>query len=150
MSGKHFTFMIHVSTILQTTKTHFRGWPLVGRAGRGWNASIKLGSMLGTLHGLPRVTVNGISATDKRQRETLSLHLLSSITILTLISTFASSYSLPLASSFLSSQILFQDHIWTFVNIRFFPVPIADRNDGRLYIFGPLPFTPSRGDLGFN
>lgn len=54
------TIMIHVSAILPRQSRIFGGWPRGGRAGLERFDKTRIDA--GTPHGLPRVTVNGISA----------------------------------------------------------------------------------------
>jgi len=61
-----------------TTKSYFRGWPRRGRAGLERFDKTRIDA--GTPHGLPRVTVNGISSRTTQRR-----NISSSITILILI-----------------------------------------------------------------
>lgn len=122
-----------------TTKTHFRGWPRGGRAGLERFDKTRIDA--GTLRGLPRVTVNGISA-PTRHRERL-LYLSPSITILTLISTFASSH--PLTPFFLS-QILFREPHSYF---RFFVSRLLTKMTPG-FAYCSAPFSCPKEDLRFD
>lgn len=132
--------MIHVSMNPPHGQRHIFEDGLVV-AGRGWNASIKLGSMLGRstgCYGLP------LTASPHRQ-DTETSYLSSSITILTLIPT-----SLHPPTPLLLSQILFQDHTRTLFRLRL-RVATANENDARGFtlLLRSIFFLP-KADLGIN
>lgn len=132
--------MIHVSTIPPRTKTHFRGWPRGGRAGLERFDKTRIDA--GTLHGLPRVTVNGISA-PTRHRDSVSFAFNYDFD-------FDSDLRVPLSTLPPPSSCPRFYSRTTLVLFRFFVSRLLTKMTHSASHIAPLYFFPPKADFEFN